>query len=49
MLSDWSIYSTVSHMIGQSKKNEILPDLTPYRMLLDISALPKEKKIQLVI
>jgi hypothetical protein len=27
-------------MIGRSKKNEILPDLTPYR----ISASPKEKK-----
>jgi len=33
-------------MIGGSKLNERLPNLTPHRMLLDISVVPKKKKMK---
>ena len=35
LLSDLSIYLTVLHMIGRSKMNQWLNDMTPNRMLLD--------------
>jgi hypothetical protein len=31
-------------MIGRSKRNEMLPDMTSYRMSLDVSVLPNLKK-----
>jgi hypothetical protein len=43
MLSDWSIYLTVFHMIGWSRINERLPDMTSNRMLLDVSVFPHIK------
>jgi hypothetical protein len=36
LLSDWLIYLTVLHMIGWSKLNERLPDMTLNRILLDV-------------
>ena len=36
LLSDWLIYLTVLHMIGWSKLNERLPDMTLNRTLLDV-------------
>jgi hypothetical protein len=46
LFSNWSIYLTALHMIGQSKMNERLHDMTPNEMLLDVSvsAQKKEKK-----
>ena len=38
-LSDWSIYLTVLYMIGRSKMNERLPDMTPKGMLLDVCVI----------
>ena len=35
LLSYWWIYLTVLHMIGRSKMNERLPDVTPNRILLE--------------
>ena len=37
LLPDWSIYLPFLHMIGRSKMNECLPDMTPNRILLDVS------------
>jgi hypothetical protein len=34
---DWSIYLTLLHTIRQSKMNERLHDMTPNKMLLDVS------------
>jgi hypothetical protein len=35
--ADWLIYSTFLHMIGWSKMNENLPDMTPCTRGLDIT------------
>ena len=44
LLSDWSIYLTVLHIIGHKKINEMLHDMTLTRMmLLYISVSPKKK------
>jgi hypothetical protein len=43
MLSDWSIYLTLMHMIGQSKMNERSHDMTLNRKLLDVSVTQKKK------
>ena len=43
LLSDLSIYLTVLHMIGRSKMNQRLNDMTPNRMLLDVRVSPKKK------
>ena len=43
MLSDWSIYLTLMHMIGQSKMNERSHDMTLNRKLLDVSVSQKKK------
>ena len=40
MLSDWSIYLIVLHMIGQM--TERLHDMTSNRMLLDVRVSPKK-------
>jgi hypothetical protein len=45
LLSDLSIYLTVLHMIGRSKMNQWLNDMTPNRMLLDVKSITKEKNI----
>ena len=37
MLSDWSIYLTVFHMIERSKMTERLHDMSSNGMLLDVS------------
>jgi hypothetical protein len=43
-LSDWSIYLTILHMMGWSKMNERLHDITPNWMLLDVGVSPKKKR-----
>jgi hypothetical protein len=43
MLSDWSIYLTLMHMIGQSKMNERSHDMTLNRKLLDVSVSQTNK------
>jgi hypothetical protein len=47
--SDWSIYLSVLHMIGQSKMNERSPDMTPNRMLLDISVWSNKTQKHLIL
>ena len=39
LMSYWSIYLTLFHMIGWSKMNKRLHNMTPNRMLLDVSVL----------
>lgn len=36
LLSNWWKYLSALHVIGQSKMNDRLPDMTPHRMLLDM-------------
>ena len=36
LLPDWSIYFIILYVIGRSKMNECLHDMTPNRMLLDV-------------
>ena len=43
-LSDWSTYITVLHMIGRSKMNERLHDMTPNGILLDVSLVSHQGK-----
>ena len=43
LLSDWLIYSTFLHMIGQLKMNESLQDMTPNGTLLDVRVSSKKK------
>ena len=52
LLSDWSIYFIVLHMIGRSKMNERLHDKTSNRMLLGVCTknfLRKIKKKRLIL
>jgi hypothetical protein len=44
LLSDWLIYLTILDMIGRSKMNERLPDMTSSEMLLDISVSPNKNR-----
>ena len=43
MLSDWSRYLTVFHMIGWSNMNERLHDMILYGMSQDVSVSQKNK------
>jgi len=43
LFSDWPIYLTVLHMIGRSKMNKRLHDMTPNGVLSDVNVLPKNK------
>ena len=49
MLSDWSIYLTIFHKIGQSNMNKRLNNITSNRMLLDVSVLPKKNNKYLIV
>ena len=49
LLSDWSIYVTVLHMIRRSKINKRLPEMTPKEMLLDLSANKFKKRKDVVM
>jgi hypothetical protein len=46
LLSDWSIYLIVLHLIGRSKMNEKLHVMTPNSMLLDVSVSPEKNLIK---
>jgi hypothetical protein len=41
--ADFTIYLTVLHMIGRSKMNERLADMTPRGMMLDVCVSPMKK------
>jgi len=40
LLSNWSKYLTVLDMTERSKLNEIIPDMTPNEMLLEVGVSP---------
>ena len=42
-LSDWSVYLTVLYMIGLSKINDRLADMTSTECFLDVSVSREEK------
>jgi len=44
LFSDLSIYFTALDVIGWSVINERLHEMTPNRMLLDVSVIQKKKK-----
>jgi len=41
LLSDWLIYLSVLHVMGWSKINKRLLDMTPNQMLLDVCVEPE--------
>jgi hypothetical protein len=41
MLSDWSMYLVVLYMIGRSKMNEMLHDMTLNGVLFNVGVSPK--------